>query len=61
MKLQAQHGYVSCGHNWSKYPLVQGNPLAILECQMKDSTLFVHKLLAYSSILGVIDHHSGSC
>ena len=39
-KLQAQHGYVVCVHKWFKYPFVQGNPLAILGCQLRDSTLF---------------------
>ena len=41
MKLQAQHGCVVCKHKWSKYPLVQGNPLTVLVCQLRDSTLFV--------------------
>ena len=41
MKLQAQHGCIVCEHKWSKYPLVQGNPLAMLGCQLRDSTLFV--------------------
>ena len=51
----------SCGHKWSKYPLVHGNPLAVLGCQMRDSTFFVQKLPVDSSTLGVTDHHSGSC
>ena len=41
MKLQAQHGCIVCKHKWSKYPLVQGNPMAMLGCQLRDSTLFV--------------------
>ena len=41
MKLQAQYGCIVCEHKWSKYPLVQGNPLAVLGCQLRDSTLFV--------------------
>ena len=40
-KLQTQHGCIVCKHKWSKYPLVQGNPLAVLGCQLRDSTLFV--------------------
>ena len=60
MKLQAQHGCVSCGHKWSKYPLVQENPLAVLGCQMRDFTLLVQNLPVDSSIFGVTDHHSGS-
>ena len=52
---------MSCGNQWSKYLLVQGNPLAVLGCQIRDSTLFVLKLPVDSSTLGVIDHHSGSC
>ena len=48
-----------CKHNWSKYPLVQGNPMAVLGCQLRDSTYFVQKLLVNSSTLGVTDHHSG--
>ena len=59
-KLQTQHGCVSCSHKL-KYPLVQGNPLAVLGCQMRDSTLFVQKLPVDSSTLGVTDHHSDSC
>ena len=39
--------------------LVQGNPLAVLGCQLRDSTLFVSKLPVDSSTLGVADHHSG--
>ena len=61
MKLQAQHGCVVCEHKWSKYPLVQGNPMAVLGCQLRDSTLFVQKLPVDSSTLGVTDHHSGCC
>ena len=41
MKLQAQHKCVLCEHKWSKYPLVKGNPLAVLGCQLRDSTFFV--------------------
>ena len=40
-KLQAQHDCIVCKHKWSKYPFVQGNPLAVLGCQLKDSTLFL--------------------
>ena len=61
MKLQAQHGCIVCEHKWSKYPLVQGNPLAVLGCQLRDSTLFVQKLPVDSSTLGVTDHHSSCC
>ena len=43
-KLSAQHGCVICGHKWSKYPLVQGNPLTVLGCQLRDSILFVSTL-----------------
>ena len=39
--------YVST--QWSKYPLVQGSPLAVLGCQLRDSTLFVQKLPVDSS------------
>ena len=38
-KLQNQHECIVCKHKWSKYPLVQGNPLAVLGCQLRDSTL----------------------
>ena len=41
MNLQAQHGCVVCDHKWSKFPLVQGNPMVVLGCQLRDSTLFV--------------------
>ena len=34
-KLQAQHGCILYKHKWSKYPLVQGNPLAMLGCQLR--------------------------
>ena len=61
MKLQAQHGCVSCGHKWSKYPLVQGNPLAVLGCQIRDSTLFVQNLPVDSSTLRVSNYHSNCC
>ena len=36
-KLQAQHRCVACKHKWSKYLLIQGNPLAMLGCQLRDS------------------------
>ena len=61
MKLQAQYGCVVCDYKWSKYPLMQGNPVAILVYQLRDSTLFVQKLPLDSSTLGVTDHHSGCC
>ena len=61
MKLQAQHRYVSCGHKWSKYLFVQSNPLDILGCQVRDSTLFVQKLPMDSSTIVVTAHHSGCC
>ena len=35
--------------------------MAMLECQLWDSTLFVQKLPVDNSTLGVIDHHSGYC
>ena len=60
-KLHAQHRYIVCKYKWSKYPLMQGNPLAMLGCQLKDSTLFVKKLPVDSSKLGVADHRSGCC
>ena len=41
MKLQAQHSCIVCEHKWSKYPIVQGNPLAVLGFQLGDSTLYV--------------------
>ena len=44
-KLQAQHGCVVCEHKWSKYPFVQGNPLAVLGCQLRDSTLYMLELI----------------
>ena len=50
-----------CKHKWSKYPLVQGNPLAVLGCQLRDSILFVSTLPVDSSTLGVADHHSRCC
>ena len=34
-KLLAQHGYIVYEHKWSKYPLMQGNPLAVLGCQLR--------------------------
>ena len=61
IKLQAQHGCIVCKHKLSKYPFVQGNPLAVLGCQLIDSTLFVQKLPVDSSTLGVADHHSSCC
>ena len=60
-KLQAQHGCVVCEHKWSKYPLMQGNSLAVLGCQLRDSTLYVLKLPVESSTLGVADNHLGYC
>ena len=60
-KLQAQHDCIVCERQWSKYPLVKGNPLAVLGCQLRDSTLFVSKLPVDSSTLGVADHHSSCC
>ena len=48
-------------HKWSKYPLVYplaGNPLAVLKCQLRDSTFLVSTLPVDSSTLGVADHHS---
>ena len=61
MKLQDQHGYIVCEYKWSKYPLMHGNPLAVLGCQLRDSTLFVQKLPVNSSTLGVTYHHSSCC
>ena len=60
IKLQAQHKCIVCGHKWSKYPLVQGNPMDALVCQLRDSTLNVQKL-PVDSTLGVTAHHSGYC
>ena len=60
-KLKAQYGCVVCEHKWSKYPLVQGNPLAVLGCQLRDSILFISTLPVDNSTLGVADHHSGYC
>ena len=60
-KLQAPHECVVCKHKWSTYPLIQGNPLAVLVCQLRDSTLYVLKLPVDSSILRVADHHSRCC
>ena len=34
IKLQAQHACMVCEHKWSKYPLVQGNPMVVLGCQL---------------------------
>ena len=61
MKLQAQHGCIVCEKKRSKYPLEQGNPLAVLGCQLRDSTFFVQKLPVDSSTLGVTDHYSSCC
>ena len=41
MKLHAQHGCMVYEHKWAKYPLVQGSPMAVLGCQLRDFTLFV--------------------
>ena len=60
-KIWAQHGCIVCKHKWSKYPLVEGNPLAVLGCQLRDSTLYVLKLPIDSSTHGVADHHSRCC
>ena len=57
-KLLAQHECIFCEHKWSKYPLVHGNPLAGLGCQLRDSILFVSTLPVDSSTIGVADHHS---
>ena len=38
-----------------------GNPLAVLKCQLRDSSLFVSTLIVDSSTLGVADHHSKCC
>ena len=35
-----------------------GNPLAVLKCQLRDSSLFVSTLPIDDSILGMADHHS---
>ena len=61
MKLQAQYRCIVFEHKWSKYPLVQRNPMTVLGCQLRDSTLFLQKLPLDSSTLGVIDHYSGCC
>ena len=61
LKLQAQHRCVVCEHKWSKYPLMQENSMAVLGCQLRDSTLFVQKLPINISTLGVTDHHSVCC
>ena len=50
-----------CGHKWSKYPLMLGNPLAVLKCQLRDFSLFVSNVPLDSSTLGVAGHHSRSC
>ena len=41
--------------------LAQGNPLAVLRYQQRDSNLFVSTLPVDSSTLGVADHHSRCC
>ena len=61
MKLQAQHACMVCKQKGSKYPFVWGNSMAVLGCQLRDSTLFLQKLPVDSSTLGVNDHHSGCC
>ena len=61
IKMQDQHECIICKHKWSKYPLVQGNSMAILGCQLRDSTLFIQKLPVDSSTLGEADHHSRCC
>ena len=38
-----------------------GNPLAILKCQLRDSSLFGSTLPVDSSTLAVADHHSKYC
>ena len=40
---------------------MQGNRLAILRCQQRDSILFVSAFPIDSSTLGVVDHHSRWC
>ena len=40
---------------------MQGNPLAVLRYQQRDSILFVSTLPVYSSTLRVADHHSRCC
>ena len=57
-KLLTQHGCIFCAHKWFKYPLMQGNPLAVLRCQLRDSILFVSTLPVDSSTLRVADYHS---
>ena len=61
MKLQAQYKCVVCKQKLFKYLFMQGSPLAMLECKLRDSTLFVQKLPVDSSTLGVIDHYSSYC
>ena len=36
MKLKAQHACMVFKHKWSKYPLMQGNPMAVLGCQLRN-------------------------
>ena len=55
-----KHRCVVCRHKQSTYPLVLGNPLAVLKYQLRDSRLFVSTLLVDSSTLGVADHHPRS-
>ena len=50
-----------CSYKWSKYPIVLGNPLAVLKYQLRDSSLFVSTLPVDSSTLEVADHHSRCC
>ena len=38
-----------------------GNTLAVLKCQLRDSSLFVSTVPVDSSTLGVSDHHSRCC
>ena len=40
---------------------MQGNPLAVLRYQQRDSTLLVSTLPVDSSALGMADHHSRCC
>ena len=49
--LWAQHGCIVCMHKWSKYLLMQGNPLVVLRCQLRDSILFVSTMPVDGSML----------
>ena len=40
---------------------MQGSPLAVLRCQLRDSIPFVSTLPVDSSTLGVANHHSSYC